>query len=189
MLLMRTIISTIALLTLLIISTVCLAQVHQWTLVNGKACLQSVILVPERDAAYLYKQANRWLVNTFKNPEDILKARIESEYLRGEAYHSNVFKSGALNPVDFQYTFTLDVKDGKVRLTFSHGLLFHDVLYDNGQDHNGVYPIELYMENVNKRKKDQHSEDLLASVNTLSTSLLKSLETFLVSEYAKKDDW
>lgn len=179
---MRTIVFTVILLAA---STAGFAQTQQWTLVDGRASLQSVILVPEKDAGYLYRQVNRWLIATFKNPEDVLKARIESEYLRGEAFHSSIFQLGALSSIDFQYTFAVDVKDGKVRLTFWNGIL----LYDDSQDTNGVHPIEQYVNNVGKKKREQFSANVLTSVNTLSNSLLKSLEGYLLSEREQKEDW
>lgn len=172
-------------LAMFIITSHSIAQVHEWSVINGRARLQSVILVPEKDAGHLYKLVNRWLVATFKNPEDALKARIESEYLRGEGYYSKIFQIGALSSVDFQYTFSIEVKDGKVRLTFSNGI----VLYDDSQDTNGAYPIELYLENLTKKKRDQHSQELIASINSMSATLAKSLETFLITDHTRNDDW
>lgn len=162
------------------------AQVQQWSLVDGRAKLQTVITAPDKDAAFLYKQVNRWLIATFKNPEDVLKARIESEYLRGEAYHSNFLQLGALSAMDFQYTFAIDIKDDKVRLTLFNGVVLYD---DDPQNTNGAYSIEQYFETASKRKKDYHAENVIATVNTLSNSLLKSLESFLLSDVAKIDDW
>lgn len=179
---MRAIASLIVLFSLF---GVCRGQETQWTVVNGKARLQTVITVPQKDAAYLYKQISRWLIATFENPEDVLKARIESEYLKGEAYHSKIVTRGPLNSVNFKYTFSLEIKDEKVRFTFSNGLLIYDLAEDNSK---GVYPIESYFKHPEKKKKDQNAENVLASVNTLSGSLVRSLEDYLLTQH-EQEDW
>jgi hypothetical protein len=162
------------------------AQGHEWTVVGNKATMQSVITAPGQDANQIYKHVNRWLLATFKNPEHVVKARIESEYVRGDAYHANVYQLGALSSVDFRYTFTIDIKDEKLRLTLSRGL----VLYDNPQQRNIVQPLEYYFGLIEKKKKKtDHPRKLIAAINTMSSELVRSLQNYLQTEYSMQDDW
>lgn len=161
------------------------AQEHKWTIVDGTARVQSVVDVPDKDAATVYRQANRWLVAIFKNPEKTLSARIESEYLRGEGYQADVLKTGSLNSVDFKYTYTIEVKDGRARITLMSGT----VLLESSQDTNSEHPIEYYLENPEKRKNDKQSKDIIAAINRSSDRLLTSFEKFLKGESQRADDW
>lgn len=173
------------LVTMFVISFSGLSQGSDWLLEDERARSQSSIAAPGKNAAYLYKQVNRWLVATFQNPQDVIKACIESEYIRGQVYHSNFFKIGALSGTDLQYTFSIDVKDEKVRLTLYNA----QVLYDDYQDISKAHPLEAYLKSINKKKKDPHAENIISSINALSASLFKSLENFLLTEYVSNHDW
>lgn len=162
-----------------------IAQDHKWAIVDGSARVHSVVSVPQKDAATLYRQANRWLVATFKSPEKTLTARIESEFLRGEGYQADVLKTGPLSSIDFRYTYTIEVKDGKARITLTTGT----VLLESSQDTNSTHPLEHYLRNIEKRKKDVQSESILDAINTSSDRLINSFEKFLKAELKTADDW
>jgi|GEM_PF-5480943 hypothetical protein len=167
------------------VTTGCIAQAPEWTVVNGKAQVQSVISVPGKDATQLYKQVHRWLLATFKNPEEMVKARVEFEYVRGVGYSTNIFQAGALSHLDFRYAFVIEMKDERVRLTLSKGV----ILNDNPQDINDSTPLEYYFNRLNKKKNDKHAREVITAVNTMTGTLLESLENVLLSEYVSSDDW
>ncbi len=169
----------------LVVSFASTAQSREWAVTDGKARMQAVISVPGKDASYLYKQVNWWLIASFKNPEEIIKARVEAEYLRGERYHANLHQFGAVTAADLKYTFTIEFRDEKVRLTLSNGV----VVYDDPIVANRVRPIEYYLEDTPKKKKDRQIQGLVASINNMSANLLESLESFLLTEYVSRDDW
>lgn len=122
---------------------------------------------------------------TFKNPEDALKARIEPEYLRGEGYHSGIFKPGALTSVDFGYSFSIEIKNELVRLTLSNGV----VMYDDRHETIGGRPLEVYLGNIARKKKDRYARELVVAVNAMTENLLKSLESFLLTEDENQNAW
>lgn len=159
-------------------------QAEEWLLKDGKAQYQTVIIVPDHDAGLIYKQVNRWLVHRFENPEDILKARVEGEYLRGEVHCPKLCQLGALSSPDFSYTFSFEIKDERVRLTFYNGV----VKFVNKEDGNRTYPIESYFMRQNK-KHDRNSFKVISSVNEVTVSLKNSLEKFLTTEYVTVEDW
>lgn len=159
-------------------------QAQEWVLKDGKAQYQTVIIVPDHDARFIYKQVNRWLVHRFKSPEDVLKARIEGEYLRGDVYCPKLCQLGTLSSPDFSYTFSIEIKDGKVRLTLYNGT----VTFINFEDGNRTYSLETYLTRQSK-KPDRNSSKLISSANELAMSLKDSLENFLTAEYTAADDW
>lgn len=161
------------------------SQGKEWTMVDGKARLQSVIEVPGKNANELNHQVHLWLAATFKDSQSVIKARVDPEYVKGVGYHAGFYKLGALSSADFQYAFSIDIKDGKVRLTLSSGI----VLYDNPHEINPGRPIERYFDAVSKRKGDKHAQQILAAVNTMSASLVASLEKHLATAAVLTDDW
>lgn len=167
----------------------CFGQRSEWSIVDRKGSMQKIIAVPGKDAAYIYREVNRWLVATFKNPEDVVKGRLEKEYIKGQACHAKLLTLGAVGSGDFQYGFTIDIKDEKVKVTLTNGILLYSYYYDR-ESSNGVFPIELYLETDSKRKKPQDAENVVASVNKFSHSLVDSLEMYLNGKHDDtKEEW
>lgn len=160
-------------------------QTMEWMYENGKAKFQAVISAPGKDATALYKQVNRWVAKTFKNSESVVKSRIDGEYLAGVAYHADFHKLGELSATDVRYNFSIEIKDEKVRITFYNGV----VLYDNPLNPNSARKVESYFNSLNRKKRDQHAVETLGSLNSLSASLLESLESFLSAETVRHDEW
>jgi hypothetical protein len=88
-------------------------------------------------ATDLFKKAMNWVQETYKNPEKVLKAKIENEKIRVDAFAENAwwYKSlGIKQNFDMEYTVEISFKDGKYKFEYIIGQFFIDgrqkVLYD-----------------------------------------------------------
>jgi hypothetical protein len=83
-----------------------------------------VIQFDSLNASQLYSKAINWVQETYKNPEVVLKTKIENEKLRVDGIATNVwfYKSmGMTIFYDVEYSFHIEIKDKKVRLSFTFG--------------------------------------------------------------------
>ncbi|MBT1701939.1 DUF4468 domain-containing protein [Chryseosolibacter indicus] len=162
------------------------AQLLQWEERNGKVQAQKIFEVSGQQAHNIYIKVNYWLIEVYNSPEEILKARLENEFLKGEVYHPNVFKLDNLDNAGLRYTFTLDIKDEKVRFTISNVHILHSYAHETDDDH----LLEFYIKKLSKGK-DTTARKVVESVNLFADSLLKSFETHLFSNnyYVTKEDW
>jgi len=151
------------------------AQVTHWNLVDGRAVAEKKITVTGKTQVDIYKDVYRWLIKVYHDPEDILKARIENEYIRGEGYELSFLQLGAMTHGDLQYSFEFHIKDEKVLFKIFNAFL----LYSH---EDGAHPVENYL-TVGRANKNKGNEDIkmvLASLNTFSDSLFHSLENHLM---------
>lgn len=156
-------------------------QTSDWSLVGGKAIAEKKILIPGKTQSDIYRDVYRWIIKIYKDPEDILKARLEGEYLRGVGYYRNCVKFGSLSSADLQYSFTFDIKDNEVVFKLYNAFL----LYSYSQDDDGMRPVESFLVDVTspkKKRKYSETEAVLSGLNEFSSSLFKSLEIYLQGE-------
>lgn len=166
---------------LVIFSLSAFSQTADWNLVDGKAVAVKKISMPGKSQNNVYKEVYRWLMKIYRDPEDILKARLEDEYLRGVGYYRDCVKFGSLSSSDLQYNFTFEIKDGEVVFKL-HNAFF---MYSYAQDDDGMRPVEDFLDDVsNPKKKRRYSETetVLSSLNEFSTALFTSLESHLQGE-------
>jgi hypothetical protein len=88
-------------------------------------------------ASDLYKKALNWVQETYKNPEKVLKAKIENEKLRIDGFAENAwwYKSlGMKQNYNMEYSVEISFKDGKYKFEYIIGQFFikggQKVLYD-----------------------------------------------------------
>ena len=77
-----------------------------------------VIDAEGKNARLLYDNALKYITKTYKNPDYVIKGKIEGEYLKFVTHVSNfiiVNNSGAKILIDADYTIELSFKDGKVK--------------------------------------------------------------------------
>ena len=83
-----------------------------------------VYTVDKATAADLYTKTLNWINTTYKNPDAVIKAKIENQMIRLEGLEksafSRTFKSGNNADYDARYTLTLEFQDGKYRLKYQH---------------------------------------------------------------------
>lgn len=88
-------------------------------------------------ATDLFKNALNWVQETYKNPEEVLKAKIENEKIRIDGFAQNAwwYKSlGMKQNYNMEYSVEISFKDGKYKFEYIIGQFFIDagqkVLYD-----------------------------------------------------------
>lgn len=77
-----------------------------------------VLEFPAKSKADLYNASLKYVHQTFKNPEHVIKSNLKDESLRFVSYKPNGMKvnnSGAKIQVDIKYTIQLEFKDGKIK--------------------------------------------------------------------------
>lgn len=89
---------------------------------NGKDTSRSFITISiDSSANYLYLSSVNYIQETFKNPDYVIKARIENEYLRYGVHEKNMLQFQIKKqtfPINASYSVELKFKDGKLRVEF-----------------------------------------------------------------------
>jgi hypothetical protein len=141
---------------------------------NGGGLYQKVIDVPGKNAAELYAKVNRWIIEAYTNPEKVITAKIENETIKGSGATS--VKIGAGVNESLTYTFTIDVKDARVR-------------YSMNPNRVGTYAFGTYVfKNDGTVRTNSQATNIVNSTDAHVNLLVSSLEKFL-NEESKKDDW
>jgi len=143
-----------------------------------------VVEVEGMSASEMYKNSIRWVQETFKNPDEVLKANIENEKIRidGFAFNAWWFKSlGTKLSLDMEYTVSIDFKDGRYRFEFNVGQFWGDgqkVLYD-------------YTLFFNKKGEVKNTyEDAVPSLELTMNALSFSFYNYVTGKTKEKnDDW
>lgn len=129
----------------------------------------------------LYKQTLNWIQETYKNPEKVLKANVENEKIRIDGIKMNAwFYKGMGTTIwyDVEYSFYIEFKDNKMRLSFSFGDTW------TGGTKSYVDYSKLYKENGELYKMYKNTKSGMDQMmNELSISLYKYLKE------VKKSDW
>jgi hypothetical protein len=96
-----------------------------------------VVTTDSLKAADLYKKALSWVQETYKNPEKVLKVKIENEKIGIDGFAQNGwwYKSlGMKQSYNMEYSVEISFKDGKYKFEFIVGQFFIDggqkVYYD-----------------------------------------------------------
>ncbi len=92
--------------------------------VNAEGVSEIVVSIEGKTASELYGKALNWVQTTYKNPETVLKSKIENESIRVNGFSSDAwfYKSmGIKNYYDMKYTIEVSFKEGRYRLVFTVG--------------------------------------------------------------------
>jgi uncharacterized protein involved in exopolysaccharide biosynthesis len=162
-------------LLLLLISGTAFSQV-KIDYVNGQAVVQHIIDAPDKSAQVLYEAVNRWVVERYVNPENVITAKIDNELVKGRgAVVKGVNISGGVRS-NLQYIFTIDVKDEKIRYTMNNMQV-------------GTYAIETYLyKSDGSMRTNAQANAINESVTDIARALIISLENQMKLP-SKKDDW
>jgi len=77
-----------------------------------------MVLEVEGTPTELYNKAINWVNETYKNPEEVIKGKVEGDYLRLDGFKSNLTQQSALGMTyyyDVRYTVKLNFKDGRFK--------------------------------------------------------------------------
>ena len=77
-----------------------------------------LVLEAEGTSSELYQKAINWVNETYKNPEEVIKGKVEGDYLRLEGFTSNLLQANIIGTIyyyDVRYTIQLNFKDGRFK--------------------------------------------------------------------------
>ena len=93
-----------------------------------------VLEIEDKSAETLYQSAKRYILETYKNPKEVLKADVENDFIRFTTYAPNVGtvnNVGAKFSLDARYATELRFKDGRVKYDITDLELNIDNNYTN----------------------------------------------------------
>ncbi|MEO5776810.1 MAG: DUF4468 domain-containing protein [Flavobacterium sp.] len=147
-----------------------------------------VIKCPDKKQPQLYKKTIDWVAVTYNVPSEVIKAKIENEYIRIEGYSKtmlNLTTESGVFPVDARYQIEISFKEGKYKF---------DVI---SVDYKLANWIEI---NLTKSKSSfEDSNDMIEKTNatfpmeisSYFNDLNSKLKKFIESKQipSKKSDW
>lgn len=143
----------------------------------------TVISVDGLNASDLYRNSLKWVHSTYKNPDLVLKTKIENEKIRIDGHMSDAWyysSMGIKNYYGMDYTLELSFKDGRYKIDF---------LINRFTDKGATAMHKLshfYKEDGTIRKMYSDSPiSLEESVNILVSSLQK----YIKSGGVNNEDW
>lgn len=177
----------------LLFSAIGSAQNSTFTVSKDKGLTQFVVQeVPGTSASELYKKSLEWINKTYKNPSEVILAKIENDYVRFEGYQQNLFcfsALGAKNCNDVKYQIELGFKDGKYKFTITS---LADYIKPSQYMNAGWRPSELstFGSNCYKNNGEIKSmcKDYVVDVPVYFTKLNESLNNY-ISRGDNKNDW
>jgi hypothetical protein len=133
----------------------------------------------------LFKQTKKWVIETFKNPDEVLKATIENEMIRIEGYKENLVSINSLGmktTYPGTYTIEIEFKEGK----FKFEPISLQYISQGNRDiplHDGSWAFK------NNGKVRGVWKDYPSAIESIFQELNDDLLSFLKSNDNEKDDW
>ncbi|KKN36664.1 hypothetical protein LCGC14_0771310 [marine sediment metagenome] len=144
-----------------------------------------VVELDSSKASDIYKKSLVWLQETYKNPDEVLKANIENEKIRINGFANNAWSFKALGMeqfMDMEYSVEISFKDGKYRFDYTIGQF-----YTNAGTKALYTYSSFYKKNGEVRKMYQDAVPTLElTMNSLSQSFY-NYASGITTE--KDDDW
>lgn len=128
-----------------------------------------VVTIDDLSAEEIYKKSINWVKETYKNPEEVLKADIENEKIRIVGYDPNAWyfmSMGSEKNMSINYTVEISFKEGKYRFEYVIDKLSHNYSYKGPFKYESMY-------NKKGELKKAYLESVPAidkTMNTLSTN-------------------
>lgn len=141
-----------------------------------------VVNIDSFTTSALYDKSLKWIQETYKNPELVLKTKIENEKIRIDGYKQEAcyFKSlGIKTSFDVKYYFEVEFKDNKIRLTY----LPYE-FWSSGRKMS--YTYEVFFNNSGEVRAMY--KEAKSTLETSMNELVTSLYTYIKGSN-KKDDW
>jgi len=144
-----------------------------------------VVNIDSISVQHCYKKTMDWINYTYKNPEIVLKAKIENEIIRIEGYRQNAWlypSMGTNFHYDMNYVLQVDFKDGRYRLSFTPG-----DFYQNSDKKKVAYDYTFFFNKKGEPKKESFVETINSFENTMN-SISLDLYNYITGN-TKKEDW
>lgn len=191
---------------MLLVPIVSLGQsfsVEEINITDGKKFLQGkylkyepvIVIEAEGSASELYQKCLNWLNETYKQPDEVIKGKIEGEYIKINGFTDSVmFQASALgstNYYDTRYTIEFRFKDNKLRMEVI-SIEFYVPATQYSLTSSGWRETDFTF-NVANRKGKANKDGLAESKNVPAyfENLASNLKAFNSNEMMKKidDDW
>ena len=136
------------------------------------------------NATEIYKKSLDWVQETYKNPDEVLKANIENKKIRIDGFSSDALSFKNMVVVNWGVSYTLEIsfKDNKCRYNY-------DINYFTGKD--GTKTVitytDFYKKNGDIRKA--YIPAVSSLENTINDLLLNYFNYITGKTDAANDDW
>lgn len=151
---------------------------------NGAAQFQTIMEFDSLPPDDLYKSVNRWITLNFKNPEKVIQSQVENENVRGSGFKAKGVRLSEtpLEYADLTYSFTVDIKDGRVRFVMNNMKAITK---------SGTRSIEHFVYKTDGTERGSvPGMNVKGSLTKLANSLISSLQSSLLhKDVAKTEDW
>ena len=140
-----------------------------------------VVNIDSFDGQTLYKKTFNWVQENYKNPKEVLKTNIENETIRIDGFKKSAwfYKSlGIKLEYDMEYSFQVDFKEGKIRLTFTPGQFWAD-------NQKALYNYSTFFKSSGELRGAY--KDAKPSMEQSMNDLVSSLYNYIKGN--KKSDW
>ncbi len=128
----------------------------------------------------IYQRCLNWVQLSYKNPEKVVKSKIENELLRIDGFKESAcsYKSIKQLIYDMEYTLQIDIKDGKIRLSYEPGQL-----WTTPYNTKAMFTYSSFFKSSGEVKNAEGKASLENTMNELALSL----DGYIKGK--KKDDW
>ena len=157
-----------------------------------------MVLEAEGTSTELYQKAINWVNETYKNPEEVIKGKVEGDYLRLEGFTSNLLQQnviGVMYYYNVRYTVQVNFKDGRFKYEITKmEQYFPSSEYSSSEWVNLISDKEVGFKTANRKGKAK--KDGVANLKAvkeyfenLGTSIKDYMQKNEASETSSNDDW
>jgi len=138
--------------------------------------------------AELYKKTLDWISITYKNPKEVIKAKIENDYIRIEGSSTDLVCFNILGKKSCnrsRYTIEIFFKDSKYKFDIINNI---EYLHEGGWAEVSLDKTNLY---YNKKNEIRNNYKYFPEIATYFNILNKGLNNFVIGNEipSKKSDW
>lgn len=138
----------------------------------NSVAIDTIIHYPEMSSSKLFSKSKEWIAGKFVNPDKVVTAEEQDNYVSGKYSISMNIRTGPEIP--FYVFYKVSVKDNKIRIQIG------DIVHN----YRGTYPVETYI--YDKKGARRKAYDYMYDKCTKSMSdFVKGISTYIRAE----DDW
>ena len=141
-----------------------------------------VVEVIGKSSEEIYSSVKKWVLQSYKNPEEVLKVDLPNEQIRVNGYKPSMYSGYGLGnrefPVNVEYSLIIDIKEGRYRFSF-------EIIKEIGSDGTSSRPITIFFKKDGSIRKG--AEPQIKSMNN-SLSLL-NMDIYNAVMGNDKDEW
>jgi len=146
-----------------------------------------IIAAPNKTAEQSYNNIITYINKTYKNPQEVIKGDVKSEYLRFNTHVSSflvIKNSGVKVDIDANYTIELAFKNDRVKFEVTdldmHNSSNYNVLFSGGAF--AGFPI------YNKKKTKLVRPDTKNEIEIYFNNTINIIKSYLLEEVKSDDD-